>query len=74
MSKVNVSKTWRFTGKSRRHEITLQHNTLSGKQLLTVNGEVLHKTNWKYKLTGNMVSSPQTADSNNMIRARDALP
>lgn len=53
-SKVNVTKVWRFIGKTRRHEVELRHNTLSGKQLLSVNGEVLHKVNWKYKLTGNM--------------------
>jgi hypothetical protein len=42
-SKVNVTKVWRFIGKTRRHEVELRHNTLSGKQLLSVNGEVLHK-------------------------------
>lgn len=53
-TKVSAHVTWRFVGKSRRHEVELRHNTISGKQLLTVNGEVLHRVNWKYKLTGNM--------------------
>lgn len=62
-TRVQSCITWRFVGKTRRHEVELRHNTISGKQLLTVNGEILHRINWKYKLTGEATSfqcSPMT--------------
>ena len=57
-TRVQSTVTWRFVGKTRRHEVELRHNTISGKQLLTVNGEILHRINWKYKLTGEANSLP----------------
>ena len=46
--------SWAFLGKSRRHTVTLVHNTLSGAQTLFVDGAEFFSSGWKYKLTSTL--------------------
>ena len=45
---------WQWTGSAKRHEIRFEHNTVSGKQSLWVDGAEHFRSGWKFKLTGTM--------------------
>ena len=44
--------SWTFTGKTRRHHIVFEHNTLSGSRKIYVNGIQFQQTGWRFDLTG----------------------
>ena len=46
--------TWQWMGKSRRHAICLDHNTVSGVQRLWIDGSEIFKSGWKFGLTGHV--------------------
>jgi hypothetical protein len=51
MASTNL-RVWSWVGKTRRHHVSFSHNTVTGAQLLLVDGDVYHKTSYKYRLTG----------------------
>jgi hypothetical protein len=47
-----VTTSWTWTGKRRRHRVTFEHSSLSGKQRLFINGARFFESGWRYHLTG----------------------
>lgn len=43
---------WTWVGRTRRHRIDFEHNLLSGRQSLVLNGAAYFCTGWKFSLTG----------------------
>jgi hypothetical protein len=43
---------WRWLGKSRRHALAFEHNTVTGAQRLFLDGTEVFKSGWMFRLTG----------------------
>lgn len=52
-TRLMVNRTeWEWIGRSRRHNVVFEHNTLTGVQKLWLDGSEYFKSSWRYKLTG----------------------
>jgi hypothetical protein len=51
---TTATTSWTFMGPSRRHTLVFEHNTLSGSRVVTLDGAEVHRSGWRYALTGAM--------------------
>jgi hypothetical protein len=54
-SSIKTNLSWTFLGPTRRHTVTLVHNSLTGNRTVTVNGNELYESGWQYSLTGTLL-------------------
>lgn len=51
---VTNTSQWTWVGRSRRHTVRFEHNTLSGAQRLVLDGADYFNSGWKFRLTGSI--------------------
>ena len=45
---------WEWMGSERRHQVKLEHNTITGKQRIWVDASEHYESTWKFRLTGTL--------------------
>eukprot|EP01138_Halocafeteria_seosinensis_P008804 gb/GECG01008998.1/.p1 GENE.gb/GECG01008998.1/~~gb/GECG01008998.1/.p1 ORF type:complete len:211 (+),score=30.89 gb/GECG01008998.1/:1-633(+) len=64
-------KQWCFVAGDKRHTVEVEHNVITGKQVIKRNGEVIHYVKAKYQLTGDVSFKIEEMPAKLSIQAED---